>query len=78
MKNPLKIPPGQLTPLLNSTPLGQVLGVSQLGRNLQQVGYRIAGDRDAKTVNLFKLAAWHVDKLEEKGAQNAAERAART
>ena len=71
MKNPLKIPPGQLTPLLNSTPLGQVLGERQLGRNLQQVGYRIAGDRDAKTVNLFKFAAWQVDKLEEKGARKA-------
>ncbi|NLT14736.1 MAG: hypothetical protein GXY05_10395 [Clostridiales bacterium] len=66
MINPNKMPPASATRVLNSTPLGQVLGERQIYRHLQQAGYRIAGDAEGKTVNLVKYAAWLADKKKEK------------
>lgn len=66
MINPNKMPPASATRVLNSTPLGQVLGERQINRHLQQAGYRIAGDAEGKTVNLVKYAAWLADKKKEK------------
>lgn len=66
MINLSKITPAAAVRLLNSTPLGQVMGERQVSRHLQRAGYRIAGDPEGKTVNLLKYAAWLVDENVEK------------
>lgn len=61
MINLNKMTPAAATRLLNSTPLGTVLGDRQLSRHLQRAGYRIAGDAKGKAVSLLKYVAWLVD-----------------
>ena len=47
--------PSMLTRMLNSTPLGEVLGDRQLRRHRNRAGYRIG---DEKHVDLLRYAAW--------------------
>jgi len=49
--------PSELVGLLNSTPLGEVIGEPQLRRHRMQAGFRIG---DGKTVDLFRYVAWLV------------------
>jgi hypothetical protein len=57
--DPSKLRPSDLTRLLNSTPLGTVIGDRQLYRHRQRAGFRISPD--GRTVNLFKYVAWLID-----------------
>ncbi len=57
--DPSKLRPSDLTRLLNSTPLGTVIGDRQLYTHRQRAGFRISPD--GRTVNLFKYVAWLVD-----------------
>ncbi|MDD5699417.1 MAG: phage terminase large subunit family protein [Victivallaceae bacterium] len=58
--NPLKLRPVDITRLLNSTPLGPVIGDRQLRRHRERAGFRISDD-GGHTLNLLKYAAWIVD-----------------
>jgi len=53
--DPRKLRPSVLTRMLNSTPLGEVIGERQLHRHRNRAGYRIGDD---KHVDLFRYAAW--------------------
>lgn len=53
----------QATKLLNSTPLGSIMGDRVISRHLQKAGYRISGDSQGKTLNIIKYAAWLTDEL---------------
>lgn len=53
--NPRQLKPGQLCRLLNSTPLGTVLGDRKLRAHRERAGHRIG---DGKTVDLLRYAAW--------------------
>lgn len=65
MANITKLSPRELTRNLNSfLELGSVMGDNQANRHLSKAGYRIAGDPEAKTINLFKYAAWLFDEIE--------------
>ncbi len=67
MANILKMTPRELTRHLNSfRDLGEVMGDNQANRHLSKAGYRIAGDPDGKTINLFKYAAWLFDEIHER------------
>lgn len=58
MINIQKLKTAQATKLLNSTPLGQVMGERQISRHLLRAGSRISADSENKTINLIKYAAW--------------------
>lgn len=53
--DPAKLKPAQLTRLLNSAGLGEVLNERTLRRHRNRAGYLVG---DLKTINLFKYAAW--------------------
>jgi len=53
--NPRKLRPAVLARLLNSTGRGEVISERQLRRHRNRAGYTIG---DAKTVDLFRYAAW--------------------
>lgn len=53
--DPRALRPTQLVRLLNSTPLGQVVGAYDIYRQRNAAGYRIG---DGKTINLVRYAAW--------------------
>ncbi len=55
--DPRSLKPGELCRLLNSTPLGEVIGERQLHRHRTRAGYRIG---DGKTVDLLRYTAWLV------------------
>ena len=55
--DPRKLRPSTLTRMLNSTPLGEVIGERQLRRHRNRAGFRIGDD---KYVDLFRYAAWLV------------------
>jgi len=55
--DPRQLKPGDLTRLVNSTPLGEVIHERQLFRHRQSAGFRIG---DGKHVDLFRYAAWLV------------------
>jgi len=55
--DPLKLRPTERVRLLNSTPLGEVLGERQLLRHRSRAGFRISDDRH---VDLFRYVAWLV------------------
>ena len=60
--DPAKLRPIDLTRLLNSTPLGTVIGDRQLRRHRERAGFRVSDD-GGRTVNLLKYAAWLKDFL---------------
>lgn len=66
MINLNKMTPAAATRILNSTPLGQVMGERQVSRHLQRAGYRIAGDPEGKTVSMLRYVSWLVDERAEK------------
>ena len=53
--DPQQLRPTELVRLLNSTPLGEVIGERQLLRHRSRAGYRIG---DGRHVNLFRYVAW--------------------
>ncbi len=55
--DPRQLRPSELVRLLNSTPLGAVIGEPQLRRHRMEAGFRIG---DGKTVDLFRYVAWLV------------------
>ena len=55
--NPRQLRPTELVRLLNSTPLGEVIGERQLLRHRSRAGFRIGDDRH---VDLFRYVAWLV------------------
>ena len=55
--DPRQLRPTELVRLLNSTPLGEVIGERQLLRHRSRAGFRIGGDRH---IDLFRYAAWLV------------------
>ena len=55
--DPRQLRPSELTRLVNSTPLGEVLSERQLYRHRSRAGYRIG---DGKRVDLFRYVAWLV------------------
>jgi hypothetical protein len=57
--NPAKMKPPELTRLLNSTPLGTVMGERQIYRHMNRAGFRISDD--GRSINLVKYLSWLVD-----------------
>ena len=55
--DPRRLRPTELVRLLNSTPLGEVIGERQLLRHRSRAGFRIGDDRH---VDLFRYVAWLV------------------
>jgi hypothetical protein len=55
--DPRKLRPGELCRLLNSTPLGEVIGEGQLRRQRSRAGLRIG---DGKCIDLVRYVAWLV------------------
>ena len=55
--DPRKLRPADLCRLLNSTPLGEVIGERQLHRHRTRAGFRIG---DSRHVDLFRYTAWLV------------------
>lgn len=53
--DPRKLRPTELVRLLNSTPLGEVIGERQLLRHRSRAGFRIGDERH---VDLFRYVAW--------------------
>jgi len=53
--DPRNLKPSDACRLLNSTPLGEVIGERQLHRHRTRAGFRIG---DGKTVDLFRYVAW--------------------
>jgi hypothetical protein len=60
--DPRKLKPGELCRLLNSTPLGEVLGDRRLREQRARAGLRIG---DGPTIDLFRYAAWLADEVGE-------------
>jgi len=58
--DPRQLRPGELCRLLNSTPLGEVIGERQLHRHRTRAGFRVAADGDPARVDLFRYVAWLV------------------
>ncbi len=59
--DPRQMRPSGLVRLLNSTPLGEVVGERQLYRHRMRAGYRIG---DGNRVDMLRYAAWLVGELE--------------
>ena len=55
--DPRNLRPSELCRLLNSTPLGEVIGERQLYRHRTRAGFRVG---DGKHVDLFRYVAWLV------------------
>jgi len=73
--DPRQLRPAELCRLLNSTPLGEVIGERQLLRHRTRAGYRIAADADPARVDLFRYVAWltaerHAQAVEDKAAES--------
>jgi len=58
--DPRQLRPGELCRLLNSTPLGPVIGERQLHRHRTRAGFRVAAEADPARVDLFRYIAWLV------------------
>ncbi|MCG3181855.1 MAG: hypothetical protein BIFFINMI_04290 [Phycisphaerae bacterium] len=61
--DPRQMRPSALVRLLNSTPLGEVIGERQLYRHRMRAGYRIG---DGHRVDMLRYAAWLAGELERK------------
>jgi hypothetical protein len=57
--NPMKLKPPEITRLINSTPLGTVMGERQIYRHMNRAGFRISNDN--RHINLIKYIGWLVD-----------------
>ena len=58
--DPRRLRPSELCRLLNSTPLGEVIGERQLHRHRTRAGLRIVSGSDTKAIDLLRYAAWLV------------------
>ncbi|RMH70460.1 MAG: hypothetical protein D6685_00015 [Bacteroidetes bacterium] len=58
--DPRSLRPGELCRLLNSTPLGEVIGERQVRRHRTRAGLRIASAGDDSRVDLVRYVAWLV------------------
>jgi len=59
--DPRQLRPSELCQLLNSTPLGEVIGERQLRRHRTRAGLRIAAGSDPQRVDLLRYTAWLVE-----------------
>ena len=59
-----KLKPTEVVKAVNSTPLGTVIGTSQVYRHFEQGGFRIASSDDERCINLGKYCAWLIDQLD--------------
>ena len=64
-----KLKPTDVVKAVNSTPLGTVIGTSQVYRHFEMGGFRIASNEDERCINLGKYCAWLIDQLD--AARNA-------
>jgi len=69
--DPRHLKPADLVRLLNGTPLGEVLTERRLYRHRQQGGRRIAGDAEARTVDLLRYAGWLCEQIDGPRAEAA-------
>jgi len=58
--DPRNLRPSELAQLLNSTPLGEVIGERQLRRHRTRAGMRVASATDPGRVDLLRYTAWLV------------------
>ncbi len=58
--DPRRLRPTQLVQLLNSTPMGEVIGDRQLHRHRTRAGLRITSTADPRTIDLLRYVAWLV------------------
>ena len=58
--DPRNLRPSELAQLLNSTPLGEVIGKRQLRRHRTRAGMRVASATDSARVDLIRYVAWLV------------------
>ena len=58
--DPRQLRPSELCQLLNSTPIGEVIGERQLRRHRTRAGLRIAASNDPQRVDLLRYVAWLV------------------
>ena len=58
--DPRRLRPTQLVQLLNSTPLGEVIGERQLHRHRTRAGLRITSTADPRNIDLLRYVAWLV------------------
>ncbi|MCK6458235.1 MAG: hypothetical protein L6Q92_17110, partial [Phycisphaerae bacterium] len=58
--DPRRLRPTQLVQLLNSTPMGEVIGERQLHRHRTRAGLRITSTADPRTIDLLRYVAWLV------------------
>ena len=63
--------PTEVVKVVNSTPLGTVIGSSQVYRHFEQGGFRIDSNDDERCINLAKYCAWLFDQLENATANAA-------
>ncbi|MCK6485449.1 MAG: phage terminase large subunit family protein [Phycisphaerae bacterium] len=56
--DPRRLRPTQLVQLLNSTPMGEVIGERQLHRHRTRAGLRITATADPRTIDLLRYVAW--------------------
>ena len=68
MINPVTLKVREIVGLVNTANTREVLKEPRLRRDRNAAGFRIAGDHEGKTVNLFKYAAWLLDDLQTKPA----------
>lgn len=58
--DPRRLRPTQLVQLLNSTPMGEVIGERLLHRHRTRAGLRITSTADPRTIDLLRYVAWLV------------------
>ncbi|OQZ06071.1 MAG: hypothetical protein B6D36_06840, partial [Planctomycetes bacterium UTPLA1] len=58
--DPRRLRPTQLVQLLNSTPMGEVIGERQLHRHRTRAGLRITSTADPRNIDLLRYVAWLV------------------
>ncbi len=56
--DPRRLRPTQLVQLLNSTPMGEVIGERQLHRHRARAGLRITSTADPRNIDLLRYVAW--------------------
>ncbi len=70
--NPRKLKPAELLRLVNSTPLGEVIGSSSFYRLRQRAGLNVSGD--GKTIHLLKFARWLISQVPPPAAGETADK----
>ena len=68
-RDPRQLRPSELCQLLNSTPIGEVIGDQQLRRHRTRAGLRIAAGSDPQRVDLLRYVAWLVGERHRPGPE---------